>query len=804
MLKTLGRIWILLVITVSAIEAQETIRVGVFNSEPLIEVGEQGQPRGLFIDLVEHIAQIENWKIQYVPGSWNECFERAKSGEVDLAACIAYSDERTALFDYTKDHVFLDWGVIFQAKGGRIESLYDLQGKTISCMKGSFHVSAFKQLMEPFHLQYTLLEEGESEKAIQDVESGLAYAAICTNVLGLKLQDRYSVERTGIVFSPVRVMFAVRKGTHPEIIRAIDRQMAELKADRSSFYWQRYNYWLGSPRSVFPAWAVWTMVGGAVALLVLISFAYFLRRQVRVKTNDLRKTIEQLRISEVHSRELNATLETRVSERTNALTKAMVEAAAASRAKSNFLSNMSHEIRTPLNAILGYSHLLKRDQDLSSKQHESIMAISRSGEHLLDLISDILDMSKIESGRTTLDDVDFDLHALIRSMESMFKLRVQEKGLRLVVQFAEGLPTYVRADQRKLRQILFNLLSNAVKFTIVGAITLRASVQPQSQSAAPGIARLEFEVEDTGPGISLADQALLFQPFSQTESGKGVHGGTGLGLAICKGFVEAMGGVIGLRSSTDSGSCFVFTICSRTVEQPRLLISPQPVLRLRSGAPPIRVLIVDDHAESRRALSELLQTVGFLTREAVDGENAVHAWEEWKPQFVWMDMQMPILDGYRATQEICKRDTFKQTIIVALTASAFEEDRERILSSGCSDCLTKPVGEDAIFACMAKHLHVEFEYESREATPLQFNTTAEEIIAGFIELSPACINEIRAATRRLDAAALEQIIPSIVNQHPTVAAFLSRTAQQLDFDALHQLLSRVGSKSDDENIRRVS
>ena len=505
------------------------------------------------------------------------------------------------------------------------------------------------------------------------------------------------------------------------------------------------------------------------------------------------KTIEQLSVSEARSRELNATLETRVSERTDALTKAMVEAAEASRAKSNFLSNMSHEIRTPLNAILGYSHLLKRDQDLSSKQRESIMAISRSGEHLLDLISDILDMSKIEAGRTTLDEVAFDLHALIRSMESMFNLRVQEKGLRLIVQFAPELPTYVSTDVRKLRQILFNLLSNAVKFTTVGAITLRASVRPQSQSAASGIAMLEFEVEDTGSGISLTDQALLFQPFSQTESGKSVHGGTGLGLAICKGFVEAMGGVIGLRRSAGSGSCFVFTICSRIVEQPSLLIPPQAVLRLRGGTPPTRVLIVDDHAESRRALSELLHSVGFQTREAADGENAIHAWEEWRPQFVWMDMQMPILDGYRATQEICKRDSFKQTIIVALTASAFEEDKKRILNSGCSECLTKPVREDAIFGCIAKHLHVEFDYDKRETTPLQSHATAEEIIAGLKELSPSCLNEIRIATRRLDAAALAQIIPSIVDQRPTVAAFLLRTAQQLDFDFLHQLLSHVGS-----------
>ena len=285
-------------------------------------------------------------------------------------------------------------------------------------------------------------------------------------------------------------------------------------------------------------------------------------------------------------------------------------AEAASEAKSTFLATCRTKIRTPLNAILGYAHLLKRDQGLSQKNAQALASISSSGAHLLDLLSDILAMSSIEAGRTTLDENAFDLHELLHSLESMFGLRVQEKALKLTAERSNDLPRHIIADQRKLRQILFNLMSNAVRFTEGGKVTLRARSRSADNAAEPQAVTLEFEVEDTGPGLTPREQAALFEPFMQTESGRRVHGGAGLGLAISRGFVDLMGGTIGIRSEVGKGSCFCFTIRARLADDVPLLRGSERVKRIRATSNRPRILVVDDHQESRKLLLDLLGTAG--------------------------------------------------------------------------------------------------------------------------------------------------------------------------------------------------
>ena len=396
----------------------------------------------------------------------------------------------------------------------------------------------------------------------------------------------------------------------------------------------------------------------------------------------------------------------------------------ANEAKSAFLANMSHELRTPLNAILGFSQIMQRDPALPTGQRENLNIINRSGEHLLILINDILEMSKIEAGRITLSENNFDLYRLLADLESMFRLRTRDKSLQLCFERSLDVPQYIRTDEGKLRQVLINLLSNAVKFTEKGAITLRVNAdrdRDRESLSALSISPLYllFEVEDTGPGIAPEEQDSIFDVFVQAESGrKAQEGGTGLGLPISRQFVQLMGGELTVESPPSipptggevrggiphwegrkgfppsggevkggQGSIFRFDIqisqVAATDVQPT-----QParrVIGLEPNQPVYRLLVVDDSVDNRKLLVELLEPLGFEIREANNGQESIEVWERWQPDLIWMDMRMPVMDGYEAIRQIKAAPGGQSTIIVALTASAFEKERARVLSTGCDD-----------------------------------------------------------------------------------------------------------------------
>src|SRR5436853_2113789 len=322
----------------------------------------------------------------------------------------------------------------------------------------------------------------------------------------------------------------------------------------------------------------------------------------------------------------------------------------ANRAKSVFLANMSHEIRTPMNAILGFSQLMLRDQDLTPRQCQYLGTINRSGEHLLALINDILEMSKIEAGRTTLNPSTFDLPVLLKDLEMMFRVRTDEKKLSFSVEMIGAVPRYIVTDINKLRQVFINVLGNAVKFTEQGGIGLRVRADREGATGPC----LRVEVEDTGPGISADEQGKLFRHFEQTKTGQQAGTGTGLGLAISREFVRLMGGDITVSSQVGKGSVFVIHLPLKEGEaqavQPKN--KPRQVLKLQPGQETCRVLIADDIEDNRQLLAQLLAPVGVEIRLATNGAEAVEVFEQWRPHLILMDFRMPVLDGHEAIGRI--------------------------------------------------------------------------------------------------------------------------------------------------------
>lgn len=473
------------------------------------------------------------------------------------------------------------------------------------------------------------------------------------------------------------------------------------------------------------------------------------------------------------------------------LRQASAEADAANRAKSLFLANMSHELRTPLNAILGFTQVLRRHHNLDQTQAEHLDIINRAGNHLLSLLNDVLEMSKIEAGRVQLNEAVFDFQHMLRTLVDMFSLRAAQKGLALEAHIAPEMPRCLYTDQSKLQQVLINLLSNALKFTEAGFIRLEVSLEqgetPPGSEEPLGL--LQCKVIDTGCGIAVQELDELFNPFVQTASGRRSHEGTGLGLSISKKFVHLMGGEFHVTSEVGMGSCFRFSAKVVIPKEQTCGMTDFQVQAIAADQPAYRLLVVDDQDDSRMALSYLLNSVGFQVKEASDGAAAIQILQTWEPDFIWMDMEMPGMNGYEAIERI--RTDLQNTAvkIVALTASAFDHQRDMILALGCDDFVRKPYINDEIFQTLSKHLGVQYTYQGiiqpkQSTITAQTSLEVEVLQAQLQQMRNEWISQLRQAAIAARESQINNLIQEITDAYPELSCYLQKLLQQLAFDQI--------------------
>jgi len=481
---------------------------------------------------------------------------------------------------------------------------------------------------------------------------------------------------------------------------------------------------------------------------------------------------------------------TKLKEMEDRLKEAKQAADAANQAKSAFLASMSHEIRTPMNAILGFSQLMQRDSGLSPDQRQHLDIINRSGEHLLALINDVLEMSKIEAGRATMNPSTFDLHAQLEDIGRMFRLRASGKNLQFSTEYVNEVPRFVVTDEGKLRQVLINLLGNAVKFTAQGGIAMRVGVQGKD----PLNLSLQVEVEDTGPGIPEEEISRLFQPFQQTETGARAGGGTGLGLAISREFVELMGGGIGVVSRVGKGSIFSFHIvlaegkpeAASGKEEGRVVRSLEP------GGDSPRILIADDNEANRVLVSTMLGRIGFEVREAANGVEMIDRFREWRPDLILTDVRMPVMDGYEAIRRIRSGGDGGDVKIITVTAGAFDLNLQEAILAGADDFMTKPFRETDLVEKIAQLTGVTYVYEADGREPA--SSSAKDAAAS--EGSPALlpdelVSRIREAVIDGDFDRVIELAGEIEGLDARVALSLKRLAERFDSRGLFDIIDTL-------------
>ena len=529
-----------LLATPYASAADRIVRVGVYDNAPKIFTAESGKPAGIFIDLIEYIAEKEGWTLHYVPGTWKEGLNRLERGEIDLMPDVAYTVSRDRIYSFHKVPALSAWDQVYSRKGSGLQTILDLNGKRVAVLEGSAQQENFIRMADSFGLKMVIIAVPDYQHAFAIVTRGEADAVVANNFYGSQHARKAGLEETAVVFNPSALYFASPRGVNEPLLQTIDAHLLEMKKDPKSIYYNSLKRWTSEEvRFKLPAWLPFVGLIVGVILLMSLAGSVLLKRQVNARTQELQQ--------------INREMEQRISDRTADLAQAMEKAREADRLKSAFLATMSHELRTPLNSIIGFTGIILRERvgPLNEEQKKQLAMVCSSAQHLLALINDVLDISKIEAGQLQLAQEEVELRKVIEKAVQSTRPLADAKGVELTFDISPEIAT-IPGDSRRVEQILLNLLSNAIKFTEKGSVKIACGSDKEN---------IFVSVIDTGIGIKPEDLDAVFQTFRQIDSGiSRKYEGTGLGLSISKRLVELMGGQIGVTSTWGAGSTFSFTL----------------------------------------------------------------------------------------------------------------------------------------------------------------------------------------------------------------------------------------------------
>jgi signal transduction histidine kinase len=520
----------------SARSEERTVIVGLYENAPKIFTSENGKPSGIFIDIIEDIAKTEGWNLRFVPGTWAEGLTRLEKKELDLMPDVAFTTDRANIFSFHSEPVLSSWSQVYARNNSGIKSILDLNGKRIAVLQASVQQEAFARLAGSFRLKTTLIPMPDYKAMFESVARGEADAAVANNIFGLMNAKKSGLEDTAVIFNPSALFFAAPANANRQLLEKIDTRLTELKKNPQSIYYTSLKRWTSEEvRFSLPAWLQIILLLIGFVLLVSLGGSFILKHQVNMRTGELKK--------------INREMEQRITERTAELAESMEKAKSADRIKSAFLATMSHELRTPLNSIIGFTGTMLQGLagPLNEEQNKQLNMVQNSSRHLLALINDVLDISKIEAGQLELSPASFQLKPSIEKIVKLISPMAEKKGLAIHLDIPED-PGIITADQRRLEQIILNLVNNAVKFTEKGYVLVACGMKN---------GQCILSVSDTGIGIKPEDKSKLFQPFHQIDMGttRKVEG-TGLGLSICKKILDLMGGSIDVQSKLAEGSTF--------------------------------------------------------------------------------------------------------------------------------------------------------------------------------------------------------------------------------------------------------